>query len=49
VSVELSGGHPLDLRERMFSLIVTSTRATGALVEVPHEVRLTRTAREVPL
>jgi ABC-type polysaccharide/polyol phosphate transport system ATPase subunit len=42
VSVEQAGGRFLDLRERLFSVVVTSERHTGALVDVPHTVQVRR-------
>jgi ABC-2 type transport system ATP-binding protein len=44
MSVEAHGGHWIDFRERMFSILVTSERETGALVDVPQTVRVTRGA-----
>jgi ABC-type polysaccharide/polyol phosphate transport system ATPase subunit len=41
-SVEAHGGQWIDFRERMFSVLVTSEQVSGALVDVPQKVRLTR-------
>ena len=37
------GGNLLELRERMLSVVVTRTAATGALVDLPHQQELERT------
>ena len=43
------GGELLDRRVRMLSAVVTGTRHTGALVDLPHDVRFERgVAEEVP-
>jgi ABC-2 type transport system ATP-binding protein len=41
-AVTQAGGRWLDFRERMFSVVVTATRASGALVEVPQTVVVER-------
>jgi hypothetical protein len=41
-AVTLADGTWLQLRERMFGVMVTSTRSSGALVDVPQSVTLQR-------
>jgi ABC-type sulfate/molybdate transport systems ATPase subunit len=44
-AVTQAGGRVLELRERMLSLMVTTTNPTGAVVGVPQEVSLERVLR----
>jgi ABC-type polysaccharide/polyol phosphate transport system ATPase subunit len=41
-AVTLTDGRWLQLRERMFSIVITSTRPTGSLVDVPYRLDLER-------
>jgi ABC-type polysaccharide/polyol phosphate transport system ATPase subunit len=41
-AVTLTDGRWLQLRERMFSIVITSTRPTGSLVDVPYRLDLQR-------
>jgi len=41
-AVTVGGGAPLELRERMLSVVVTRTRTTGTLVDVPYVQQVER-------
>ncbi len=40
--VAVFGGQPLDHRERMLSIVVTRTKVTGSMVDLPYEEEITR-------
>jgi ABC-type polysaccharide/polyol phosphate transport system ATPase subunit len=43
-----SGDHMMDLRERIASVVVTGTIATGGVVDLPHDLVVTRVGTEAP-
>ncbi len=47
-AVAVSGGAPMDQRERMMTITVTRTRVTGTLVDIPYEQRIERSPGPAP-